>query len=282
MKRVIITGDDFGLAVPVNEAIAEAHRRGVLTTASLMVSAAATRDAVERALQLPALRVGLHLVLVEGRPVLPPEQVRELTSARGEFSNHPVRAGFNFCRPRARRQMEDEIRAQFEAFRNTGLPLDHVNAHNHMHVHPAVLGLIVKVGQEYGVRAVRLPFEPPLAAWRATGAGLGPKLASALFLAPWLGLMRRRLKRAGMTTNDHVFGMSDSGRMTIQRVLEYVKRLPDGVTEMYFHPATRRCPEIMATMPDYRHEEEYQALIAPAFAGAIAQAGAERIAFADL
>jgi chitin disaccharide deacetylase len=282
VKRLILTGDDFGLAVPVNEAIADAHARGVLTAASLMVGSAAADDAVDRARRLPTLRVGLHIVLVEGRPLLPPAQVSELMGVHGEFLSSPVRAGFRFCRPEARRQMEAEIRAQFEAFRRTGLPLDHVNAHNHLHVHPVVLGLLMKVGREYGMPAIRLPWEPPVRSWRATRRGLPAKLAAALFLAPWLGLMRARLNRAGIKTNRHIFGMADSGRMTLDRVLEFVKQLPDGDTEVYFHPATRRCPETAATMPDYRHEDEYQALIDPALAEAISHIGAQRISFTDL
>lgn len=283
MKRIIITGDDFGLALPVNEAIEQAHRFGVLTAASLMVGAAASEDAAERARRLPTLRVGLHLVLVEGRPVLPPEQVSGLVDERGEFYARLGRAGFNFFfRTGVRRELEAEIRAQFEAFKRTGLCLDHVNSHNHMHVHPTVLGLILKVGREYGMRAVRLPFEPALLSWRVTRRQLVRKLSCALLLSPWLGLMRVRLRRAGVRTNDRVIGMADSGRMTAARVLEYLKRLPGGVTEIYFHPATQRCPEITRNMPDYRHEDEFKALIDPAISNALVQAGVQRISFADL
>lgn len=283
MKRVIITGDDFGLALPVNEAIEQAHRHGILTSASLMVGAPASADAVERARRLPTLRVGLHLVLVEGRPVLPREKVAALTDASGEFSDRLVGAGINFFfRPGARCQLEAEIRAQLEAFRETGLPLDHVNAHNHIHLHPTVLGLILKVGPEYGVRAVRLPFEPPMLSWRATGKRLGQRLAAAFFLSPWLTLMRVRLRRAGIRTNDRVFGMAESGRMTAGLVLEFLKWLPDGITEIYFHPATRRCPEITRHMPGYRHEDEFRSLIDPALADALARMGAKRVAFSDL
>jgi hopanoid biosynthesis associated protein HpnK len=283
LKRVIITGDDFGLALPVNEAIEQAHRYGVLTAASLMVGAAASEDAVERARRLPTLRVGLHLVLVEGRPVLRPEQVPNLVDERGEFLTNLGRAGFNFFfRTGARRELEAEIRAQFEAFKQTGLCMDHVNSHNHMHVHPTVLGLILKVGHEYGTRAVRLPYEPALLSWRVTRRQLVRKLSFALFLAPWLGLMRVRLRRAGIRTNDRVMGMADSGKMTTARVLEYLKRLPGGVTEIYFHPATQSCPEITRNMPDYRHEDEFKALMDPAVADTLAQAGARRISFTDL
>ncbi len=283
MKQVIITGDDFGLAVPVNEAIEEAHRRGVLTTASLMVTAAATSDAIGRAVGLPTLRVGLHIVLVEGRPALPAGQVPGLVDNNGEFSTHLVRAGFNFFfRPAVRRQLEAEIRAQFEAYRRTGLPLDHVNAHNHMHLHPLVLRLILKVGREYGLRAVRLPLEPPVLSWQATKEGLGRNLASSAFLFPWLMLMKTRLRRAGIGTNDHVFGMAASGRMSSDRMRRFLKVLPEGVTEIYFHPSKRNCPEIMRHMPNYQHVDEYQALIDPEVRSALVATGAELISFSDL
>ena len=96
MKKLVVTGDDFGLAEPVNEAIVEAHRRGILTAASLMVGAGAAHDAVRRARGVPSLRVGLHLVVVEGRPVLPPEQVPDLVDKDGWFSRHLVRSGFRY------------------------------------------------------------------------------------------------------------------------------------------------------------------------------------------
>lgn len=283
MKRIIVTGDDFGLAAPVNEAIAEAHCNGILTTASLMVGAGAAQDAVNRAQMLPSLRVGLHLMLVEGKPVLTPPEVPDLVDARGEFSTHLVRAGFNyFFRPGIRRQLEAEIRAQFEAFHRTGLALDHVNAHNHMHVHPTILGLILKVGQEYGMSAVRLPYEPPIRSWRASGKALLGKIAAWAFLSPWMGLMRARLRRVQVRFNDFVFGMADSGAMTAKLVLRFLRLLPDGVTEMYFHPATRRCPEIGRHMPDYRHVEEFKALTDKSVVEALKASGARRIAFSDL
>ncbi len=283
MKRVIITGDDFGLAVPVNEAIAEAHRRGILTAASLMVAAPASGDAVMRAQRLPSLRVGLHLVLVEGKPILPIAQVSTLVDARGDFSRHLVRAGFRFFfRPGVRRQLEAEIRAQFESFRKTGLELDHVNAHNHMHLHPTVLDLMIKVGVDYGMRAVRIPFEPPLLSWRATRKGLVRKVTAAVLLSPWTGRMKARLLRAGLHTNDRVFGKNDSGGMTAGLVCKFLRHLPDGVTEIYFHPAIRTCREIASCMPGYRHEEEFRALTDPALQDAFRRAGAERIAYADL
>ncbi len=283
MRRVILTGDDFGLAVPVNEAIEQAHRDGVLTAASLMVGGAAASDAIERARRLPTLRVGLHLVLVEGRPLLPAAEVPDLVGASGELDAHLVRAGLRFFFVRGvRRQLEAEIRAQFQAFCATGLPLDHVNAHNHMHLHPTVLRLMLEVGREYGMRAVRLPHEPALVSWRAARASLWGRLGWAAFLWPWLALVRRRLRRAGLAHNEYLFGRNDSGAMEEPLLRRLAECLPDGVSEIYFHPATRRCPELDRDMPDYHPQQELLALLSPAVREALRASGAQPIAFADL
>lgn len=283
MRKLILTGDDFGLAVAVNEAIEEAHRCGVLTTASLMISGAAARDAVERARRLPSLKVGLHLVLVNGRSVLPFEAIPDLVDERGEFCFDPVVAGINyFFRPRLRLQMEAEIRAQFRAFQETSLPLDHVNAHNHMHLHPTVLGLILKVGLEFDLRAMRLPYEPVMPSWKASRRGLVSKLAGWVFLFPWIQLLKIRLRRAGVRCNDFVFGLTDSGRLHRDLLLQMLQHIPQGVTEIYCHPATRRCEELDRMMPRYDNEQEFKALISPAVREAIAASGFQRIAFSEL
>jgi chitin disaccharide deacetylase len=282
-RRVIVTADDFGLALAVNQGVEEAHRRGILTAASLMVGAPAAADAVERARRLPALRVGLHVVLVQGRPVLPPERVPDLVDERGELGGRLVRAGFAyFFRPGVRRQLEAEVRAQFEAFRATGLALDHVNAHNHLHLHPTLLGTIVAVGREYGLRAMRVPWEPPLVSYRAAGSGLARRLATAAGLAPWIALLRRRLRRAGLKSNRCVFGLLDSGRMEAELVVRLLGELPAGVTEIYFHPAAGSCPEIERQMPGYRHQAELAALTSPGVGAALRAAGIRPIAFSDL
>ena len=283
MRRLIVNGDDFGLAVPVNEAICEAHCRGILTTASLMVGGDAAADAVERSRRCPSLRVGLHLVLVEGRALLAPQAIPALVDSQGRFSDSPAKAGFRYAlRPGIRRQLAAEIRAQFEAFADTGLTLDHVDSHNHLHLHPRIFNLILDIGRDYGLAAVRVPCEPVLASWRASGKSLLPRATSRLLLYPLTAFMKRRLRRSGIRCNDHTFGMADSGAMTGDLVVRILQHLPDGVTEMYFHPATRRCPEIDRTMPAYRHEEEFSALTSPSMAQAFAASQIERIAFGDI
>ena len=281
MRRLIVTADDFGLALPVNEAIERGHREGILTTASLMVAAPATADAVERAHRLPQLRVGLHVVLVNGKPALAPDRVPDLVDANGNFASDLFAAGVRyFFTPGIRSQLEAEIRAQFDAFAATGLELDHVNAQNHMHVHPTVLSLIVKVGRDYGARAVRIPREPFWPSWRAIGTAAGARFANSVFLAPWLGLMRMRLRLTGIATNDYVFGMNDTGHMTPQRVRAFLRNLPEGVSELYVHPATETWPE--AFPKDYDFAGEFAALIDPDVLRTVRESDIRPVTFTDL
>jgi len=283
LKRLIVTGDDFGASNAVNQAIELAHQKGILNTTSLIVGADEAEDAVRRARNLPELRVGLHVVLVCGRPVLPVDQVPDLVGRNGAFSTRLVRAGMNFFfRPRVRRQLAAEIRAQFERFSATGLTLDHANAHNHMHMHPTVLDLILRIGADFGLRAVRLPHEPFMASWRATGEGLSRRLANDVLLRPLLSAHRRRLTRAGIARNDYVFGMNDSGMMDRDRWLGFLAQMPDGISEIYCHPATGPWPGMEAATERYRFAEEFAALTDSAVAAAIPRLGIERTTFGAL
>nr|WP_315591521.1 hopanoid biosynthesis-associated protein HpnK [uncultured Cupriavidus sp.] len=266
-QLLIVTADDFGLHRDVNAAVEQAHLEGILNAASLMVSAPATADAVARAHRLPGLRVGLHLVLTDGWSALPWEAIPDLVDIDGRFDEAMVRHSFRFFfQPRVRKQLAAEIRAQFEAFAQTGLALDHVNAHKHFHLHPTVLGLILRIGREYGLRAMRLPRE----------AG-GP-----LYLRPWLALLRRRLHRAGIAHNDFVLGLSASGAMDEAALLAALDHLPNGAVELYLHPAVTSGARIGASMPDYRHADELAALLSPRVRAAAERAAPRRGSFIDL
>lgn len=274
MKRLIVTADDFGLHAAVNGAVEQAAREGVLTAASLMVGAPAAAQAVAIARGIPQLAVGLHLVLADGWSVLPQRRIPALVDAQGRFGNNMVRDGVRFfALPAVRRQLEAEIRAQFQAFADTGLPLDHVNAHKHFHLHPTLLEMLLRIGAQFGVPAVRLPREPAWVARRAGGMLAGPAVAG--LLSPWLAIMRRRLRLARIGHNDYVFGISDSGAMDEARLLEILGRLPDGLTEIYLHPALASGAAIAASMSGYRHADELAALLSPRVRAAIAACGAQ-------
>jgi hopanoid biosynthesis associated protein HpnK len=278
-RRLIVCADDFGRDVAVNEAVERACRDGILTCASLMVAAPAASDAVARARRLPQLRVGLHLVLIDGEPILPPAEPGSLARHDGRFDGNQLRAALRyFLAPGVRARLAAEIRAQFEAFRATGLALDHVNAHKHMHLHPTVTRLLLEIGRDYGMRAVRLPAEPA-ASLRA--AFPGERYRMPLY-RPAVAALRRRLRRAGLATNDQIFGIAWSGEMIEERILRLLPHLPPGDSELYFHPASRTSPALAAEMPGYRHEDELRALLSPAVRRWVADLGIRLIGYGDL
>jgi hopanoid biosynthesis associated protein HpnK len=258
MQRVVFSADDFGLSTAVNEAVERAHRDGILNQASLMVAGPAAEDAVRRARALPSLRVGLHLVVIEGPAVLPPREIPDLVDASGQFPSDQARLGFRyFFWPSVRRQLAREIRAQFAAFAATGLTLDHANAHKHMHLHPTVGKLLIEIGREFGLHSIRIPAEPPATlALTGTRVGIGGRALYA-----WTRFLRHQVEAAAMITNDHCFGLAWSGHMTRRRVQRLLENLPDGVSEIYFHPATHRDAVLDRLMPDYEHESEFATLL---------------------
>jgi hopanoid biosynthesis associated protein HpnK len=258
LKRLIVTADDFGAAREVNDAVEAAHRGGILSAASLMVGAAAAEDAVARARRIPSLRVGLHLVLVEGRPVLPASALNRLVGREGLFRSDMAALGALVAvSQRARGQLAAEITAQFAAFRATGLTLDHCNAHKHFQLHPVIGDLIATIGARFGLRAARIPNEPVHVLRRVEGR---TPWAPSLLATPLTLMLRRRFRAAGLLAADRIFGVQWSGQMTRERLSGLIDNLPEGLSEIYTHPATG---PFAGAVPGYRYREEFEALMAP-------------------
>jgi hopanoid biosynthesis associated protein HpnK len=277
LKGLIVTADDFGAALEVNEAVERAHLDGILSAASLMVGGGGAADAVDRARRLKQLRVGLHLVLVEGRPLMPAAEIPDLVDASGNFRTDMAATGVDiFFKPGVRRQLAAEITAQFRAFQATGLVLDHVNAHKHFHLHPTIAGLIIRIGRQFGVKAARVPAEPThvLDRIEPMAQGLGGKL-----LSPWTMMLRSRFNRAGLLTPSQVFGLAWSGAMTESRLAGILKNLPEGLSEIYLHPATSGGFDGAA--PGYRYADELSALTAASVKAAAVASGARQGGFSD-
>lgn len=276
-RRLVVTADDFGADVAVNEAVEIAHRQGILTAASLMVGAPGAPDAVARARATPSLRVGLHLVLVDGRPVLPPSKVSLLVDGEGRFRPNMALAGATmFFSPRARRQLAAEIAAQFEAFAATGLVLDHVNAHKHFHLHPTIAGLILRIGARHGMKAARIPVEPQRVIARLEPRGPPPAQPVVNLVA---AMAKRRFARAGVAAPDQVFGLAWSGAMTAQRLKGLIAALPPGLSEIYLHPSTSA--SFTGAAAGYRYQDELAALIDEDVVAAARQSGLRLGGFRD-
>lgn len=232
--ELIVTGDDFGASAEVNDAIEACHRDGLLTSASLMPGAPAFADAAERARRLPGLATGLHLVLCDGRAASAPAAVPGLVDAAGRFEASPARAGLRywFARRALRPQLEREIRAQLERFLASGLALDHVDGHHHLHLHPVVFDVLAPLLAEYRVPWVRFVHEDRLG--RSAARALDP--VPAIFVA--LSRRARRLAAAaGARGPERVYGLRASGRLDERELLRLVRGLRAARVEIYAHPS---------------------------------------------
>ena len=280
MKALIVTADDFGVSLPVNEAVEDAHKHGILSAASLMTGAPALDDAVARARRLPALGVGLHLTMIDGCPVLPPEQIPGLVGPDGRLFNDPVRLGTAlYFSSSLRRQARAEVSAQFDRFAQTGLPMDHINGHQHFHMHPVIARIIADIAPRFGSPPVRIPYEPFARSYRAARQNAGRRLWNAVFFGAQSVNLSWRMKSAKIPVNDIVFGINDSGAMVEDSILKYLDYLPDGVCELYCHPATRRWDGADNLPRHYLIEDEYRALIAPAVVQKLASLNVRPVTF---
>jgi len=275
---LIVTADDFGLAPEVNAAVETAHKSGILTAASLMIGAPAAADALDRSRRMPALKVGLHIVLTDGYPVSPASRLPNLVDRSGRFRSDMGRASVRiFVDPMARRQVAEEITAQFDAFVATGLPLDHVDCHKHWHLHPTIAGLIFDIGQRYGMTALRVPSEP-VRVLKLVEKQTSSKLSWVTSTSA--ALLRARVQRRRLFAADRVFGLAWSGAMTETRVAGLLAHLPDGLTEFYFHPATSN--SFSGAVPGYRYADELAALVAPRIVSAARGRDIRLIGYSDL
>lgn len=278
-RHLIVTADDFGVDVRVNEAVEQAFTQGILTGASLMMSGEAVADAVERAHRLKGLAIGVHLTLADGKPVLSPKRIPDLVDGQGRFRDNLFKCGVSwFFDASVRRQLRAEIDAQFAAFARTGLVLDHANAHKHLHLHPTVAALIVKIGRRYGLTALRIPAEPRRILKRVEA---GQPVARN-FLWPVLSSLRRRAVGADLIVNDHVFGLAWSGAMTEARLLALIPLLPAGISEIYLHPATADAASMPHAAAGYRYRDELAALTSSAVRTAIVDGGISLTRFSAL
>ncbi|HSB09263.1 MAG TPA: hopanoid biosynthesis-associated protein HpnK [Blastocatellia bacterium] len=243
---LIVNADDFGASKQVNEAVIRAFKEGVLTSASLMVTGEAFDHAVMLAKENPGLAVGIHLVTVVGRSVLPRSEIPSLVDEHGNFSNDPNGAGLRyFFSPRARRELRKELAAQFEKFQSTGLPLSHIDGHLHLHVHPVIFNAALELGSKYRARRMRVPVEERALALGFDRTSLLRKTVHSVLFGALAWYMKKKLRERGFAFPERVYGNLQSGRMSEPYFLYVLDNLTSGISEIYFHPAAYAADKLL-------------------------------------
>jgi len=243
MKRLIVNADDFGLTHGVNRAITECHQRGIVSAATLMATGACFDEAVALAEQLPRLSVGCHVVLVDGEPLLPPNEVRSLLAPGTNRFYHTIGDVLRaVATGRFRSQeIEAEAGAQFARLQRSGIAVSHFDAHKHAHMFPSILRPLLRAASAHGVTAVRNPFEAPgVLRWsdvRSNGKLLLRKIETSLLRAALLRGWLRAVRAAGFFTTNGCLGVAATGTMNEARLRTMLKRMPHGTWELVCHPA---------------------------------------------
>ena len=243
MKNLIVNADDLGWTEGVNRGIAEAHRNGIVTSASLLANGAAFDSGLTLARSTPGLGVGVHLNLTDGAPVAPRELVASLLNEAAEFEGGPEALLLRIAkRDVALTEVEQEWEAQIEKVFEAGIQPTHLDGHKHVHMLPGLLEIALRLAKRHNIAAMRVAHEE--SSLRAA-LSAGDELHATVVLkqgvqARGLKLLardaREQAERAGISTSDYFCGIAQTGEMTKEGVARLLRSLPDGTTELMCHP----------------------------------------------
>lgn len=280
-KQLIINADDFGIHPAVNEAVRKAATEGILTSTSLMAGGDAFDEAVEMARSMPSLGIGIHLTLVGGiKPVLPPSEVPSLTWDNGVFCHD---YGKLIVRDLEGKITLSEVYAEWDAqiqkIMNTGLPVTHMDGHQHMHMWPHFYPIARDLAKKYHISCMRVPDEDVLFGMKD---GHIIRWAAKNGLSLLSRMHRPDLKKNHIRTNDHFFGMLYGGHLSPERFAEFILQTKPGITEIMCHPSadTRAMEDTFHW--GYHGEDELAGLLADINRELIAKKQISLISYRDV
>jgi chitin disaccharide deacetylase len=289
--HVIVNADDLGLCESTNRAIAEAHQRGLVTSASLMANGAAYQHAVEHVVRSnPGLGIGLHVCLTSGHSITPADKLSLLVDSAGRFRHgFATILAMSLARPQVRDQIECEVAAQFGRLLDAGIKIDHVDGHRHVHMIPPVFSIVARLAEKHGCAAIRLSCEQlgPFGKRRSFATMLQRliNLPKALLLR-WLAF-HNRPRIGSLITTDRVFGILDSGKMNLDSLILAIRETTEGVSEIITHPSGQPTASNLTaaerrflSSPD--RLAELSALLEPQLRDLCCQHGIQLVRFCDL
>jgi chitin disaccharide deacetylase len=241
-RNLIVNADDLGWTAGVNRGIAEAHRNGIVTSASLLANGQAFAEGVALARDAGGLGLGVHLNLNDGPPVAPPESVPSLVNDAGEFEGGPDGLLLKIAtRGLVMGQVELEWEAQIAKVRNAGVEPTHLDGHKHVHMLPGLFEIALRLAKRYGIGGIRVSHEASsLRAALSTGERRAAVVLKQGVQARGLKLLardaRQQAERAGVSTADYFCGIAQTGELTREGVARLLRGLPEGTTELMCHP----------------------------------------------
>ncbi len=279
-RRLIVNADDFALHPSVNRAIILAHREGIVTSTTILAGGMALFDAIEELKACPNLGIGVHLCLVDQRPVLNPDEVPSLVDRNGKFcASYPAFIRKYLLGQIRLAQVRREFEAQVARIRDLGLAMTHLDSHQHLHLLPGISAVTAEIARKFAIRCIRIPAEET-AAMRGPSS-LGRRIQGKIVFR--LAQKRRReFARAGFRFPDHFFGFQRGGTLLLDDWLKLVPRLPAGVSEIMVHPGVDTQQLRTDLGWGYHWGEEFQALTHPQLRLLIMQQNIELIHYGNL
>lgn len=274
--RLIVHADDFGISESVNQGIVDAHRRGIVTSTSVMANGAAFEHAVALAKGCPTLDVGVHLTLTEEAPV--GEPAAGLVGANGRFPPHALQFAARYAAGKIPlRAVRAELHAQIRRVLDRGLPVSHLDGHQHVHVLPGIARVVAELAKANGIRTVRYPAERVRGYMLRNLAG-ARRLAEQIALGAFCALSPlRELKRI-----DEFVGFYFGGRLDEANLATVLAGLPPGRTaELMCHPGDHD-PRGHYGHWHYSWTAERDALSSPRIRDLVLARGMQLISYRDL
>lgn len=285
MPRLIINADDFGLTSGVNRAIEEANRAGVVTSATLMANSQAFEEAVALAKNLPRLKVGCHIVLIDGEPIS--SGLTSLTDGTARFKSSLKDFALAAARNRlSQDEIQREAEAQIRKIQSAGTQVTHVDTHKHTHIFPHVLLPVMKAAKACGIGSIRNPFEP-FRVWASTAVLSRPAMWMRAFevtlLLKFEKAFGRIVHEEGFSTTDGSLGVIATGSLDQTVLLSTIEAIPQGTWELVCHPgyADNDLRGVGTRLLESR-DVELKALLSEQTRETLGQRGVELISYADL
>lgn len=279
LRYIIINADDFGRHAEINRAVEEGLVHGCLRSATVMPGGAAFAGAIDIARRHEELGLGVHFTLVDGHPILPPEEIPSLVGSEGDFlPDHTallkryLKGGVNL------EEVRRELAAQLQKIEATGIPISHVDSHQHMHTLPGIIDIVLDLAARAGIRAVRTPRTPLFA---GAFGGLG-QLVGRLGLSTLARLAACKAHRRGLLTPDNFAGIVAGEAVSEGELLHLIAHLPQGTTEVMMHPGMKN--DALQEDSGWQHdfEAELAAILSPRVGEALRKAEVEPVNFRHL
>jgi hopanoid biosynthesis associated protein HpnK len=285
MKRLIVNADDFGLTEGVNRAIIESHVSGIVTSTSILANGTAFEPAVAAAKGHPNLSVGVHLNLTEGWPVSVPSKVPSLLNSEEVFVSGALKQAERILRGRASlKEIEEELRSQIQKVKAAGIRITHLDGHQHLHLLPRVLDIVIKLAHEFEISAIRCSRESYVGVLhlmcrnKSSSPAVLQQFLTGRALAVLSSGMKQGLRYAGLSCPNHFFGFTQTGFLDATAIKEILHRLPQGTSELMCHPGYFDAD--LANMPTRllgERQEELRALTDPAVKRLVTEAAIELV-----